>query len=41
MAKNLVVKGSTKKLKGFQSKKTGKEINAKLTLKADKLAFEF
>lgn len=41
MAKSLVVKGSTNKLKGFQSKKTGKEFSAKLTLKADKLAFEF
>lgn len=41
MAKNLVVKGSTNKLKGFQSKKTGKEFSAKLTLKAGKLAFEF
>lgn len=32
MAKSLVVKGSTNKLKGFQSKKTGKEFSAKLTL---------
>lgn len=41
IVKTLLTKGTTNKLKGFQSKKTGKEFSAKLVLKSGKLAFEF
>lgn len=41
MAKNLVVKDNTNKLKEFQSKRTGKEFSAKLALNAGRLSFEF
>ncbi|MCS9983551.1 type IA DNA topoisomerase [Weissella paramesenteroides] len=41
IVKTLLTKGTTNKLKGFQSKKTGKEFSAKLVLKAGRLSFEF
>ena len=39
--KELVLKGQTKKLKGFKSKKTGKEFQAKLKLNNGTLKFDF
>lgn len=41
IVKMLLTKGTTNKLKGFQSKKTGKEFSAKLVLNAGRLSFEF
>ena len=38
----LITKGETKEIKGFKSKKTGKEFSAKLTMdKAGKVSFSF
>lgn len=39
--KDLITKGTTTKLKGFKSKKTGKKFDAKLTIKEGKLSFDF
>ena len=41
IVKTLLMKGTTTKLKGFKSKKTGKSFQAKLQLKNGQLAFDF
>ena len=37
----LITKGATKEIKGFKSKKTGKEFSARLVLKDGKASFDF
>ncbi len=39
--KALITKGTTAKLKGFESKKTGKKFDAKLKLTNGKISFDF